>query len=177
MKQKLFSILLITLMLSSLVTAQSTEEVPRQGITPDMKFRYALKTGYEFAEGLVYRIRNRQAEHHLIKAERRLAELRDMPDDLKEDYAEELMEEYEEELTEAENLGYLVSDLARRKMFQEKLELATQHHLDVLEDVLEKVPVQARNGIQNAIQKSEQAREKATERIRKINDAINELEE
>lgn len=110
----------------------------------------------------------KKAELYLKFAERRLSESLGTLDDDNEK-TKELLEEYEMNLEKANDISK-VAQLAGKNISKitEAISIATLMHLDILEDVLERVPEQAKQSIQRAINSSKKGNKEALNVLEKI---------
>ena len=175
---KAISLLIISVFLFSLgtgVLAQETE-LPSPGLLPDSPF-YFLET---IAEEIVTFFTFgdlKKAERYAILAAERLAEVQAVVEKGKPEFAEKTLARYENQLN---------NSIARAKKAQvkgqsvEKVMIrvgqATSKHLEVLAQVYEKVPEQAKPAIEKAMKASVKGHEKAVE-VLKAQDALGEIPE
>ena len=175
---KATSLLIILIFLFSLgagVLAQETE-LPDPGLTPDSPF-YFLETiieeiGTFFTFGDL-----KKAERYATLAAERLAEAKAVVNKGKPELAEKTLERYRMQLQ---------NSMARAKKAQAKgqsteqvmarIGKATSKHLEVLAEVYEKVPEEAKAAIENAMKASVKRHEKAVE-VLKAQDALGEVPE
>ena len=175
---KTISLLITLALLFSLgpaVLAQETE-LPDPGLTPDSPF-YFLETiieeiGTFFTFGDL-----KKAERHAVLAAERLAEAQAVVNKGKPELAEKTLERYRMQLQ---------NSIARAEKAQAKgkntekvmarVGKATSIHLEVLAEVYEKVPEEAKPAIENAMKASLKGHKKAVE-ILKTQDALGEVPE
>ena len=178
---KAISLLIISVFLFSLgtgVLAQETE-LPSPGLTPDSPFYFlemiAEEIGTFFTFGDL-----KKAERHTILAAERLAEARAVVEKGKPELAEKTLERYRIQLqnsvaraekaqTKGENTEKVMEVMTR-------VGQATTKHLEVLAEVYEKVPEQAKTAIENAMKTSVKGHEKAVEAL-KAQNALGEVPE
>lgn len=139
--------------------------LPPAGITPD-SWMYRFKRVYEWMDLFFTFDDLKRAEKHLKYAELRLAETKEMIEKGKPEFVDQLVEEYEADLERAN----LISRLAYRNVTEltELIAVSTSIHTDLLEELLEKTPVQARPAIQRAIISSKRGNMKALEVLEEI---------
>jgi len=178
---KTISLLIISVFLFSLgtgVLAQETE-LPGPGLTPDSPF-YFLETiiekiGTFFTFGDL-----KKAERHAALAAERLAEARTVVEKGKPEFAEKILERYRMQLQNS--IARAEKAQAKGKNTEKVMEVlarvgkATSVHLEVLAEVYEKVPEQAKTAIENAMKASVKGHEKAVEAL-KAQDALGEVPE
>ncbi|GAH70340.1 unnamed protein product, partial [marine sediment metagenome] len=168
---KAISLLIISAFLFSLgtgVLAQETE-LPSPGLTPDSPFYFleiiAEGIGTFFTFGDL-----KKAERHATLAAERLAEAQAVVEKGKPELAEKTLQRYENQLN---------NSIARAKKAQAKgqnteqvmarVGKATSVHLEILAEVYEKVPEQAKPAIENAMKASVKGHEKAVEALKAQN--------
>jgi hypothetical protein len=164
---KAIPIILLALMLTPLnVTGQ--EALPDPGITPDSMF-YGLEKAFEKVQLTLARDEVSKARLRLELANERIAEGKSMVEKGKPEYLPDLVEEYEENLGKSQELA----EAARAKgkqtfVVDELVAQATSVHVEVLEDVLEKVPEQAKPAIEKAITSSARGQEESLVRLGEV---------
>ena len=175
---KTISLLIISVFLFSLgagVFAQETE-LPDPGLTPDSPF-YFLETIAE-AIGTFFTFGDlKKAERYATLAAERLAEAQAVVEKGKPELVEKTLQRYEKQLN---------NSIARAKKAQAKNQnteqvmlrvgKATSKHLEVLAEVYEKVPEQAKSAIENAMKASVKGHERAVEAL-KAQNALGEIPE
>ena len=175
---KTISLLIISVFLFSLgagVFAQETE-LPDPGLTPDSPF-YFLETIAE-AIGTFFTFGDlKKAERYATLAAERLAEAQAVVEKGKPELVEKTLQRYEKQLN---------NSIARAKKAQAKNQnteqvmlrvgKATSKHLEVLAEVYEKVPEEAKPAIENAMKASVKGHKKAVEAL-KAQDALGEVPE
>ncbi len=82
------------------------------------------------------------------------------------DRAAEAAEDYDQEMQELSRLGQQVSDAAQRRQVEEVVARATQHHQDVLQRVMDRVPAQAQDAIARAMNASSRGHATAVQQLR-----------
>lgn len=165
---KTMVVLVISLLLVAAVPAIAQEqELTSPGITPD-SWLYGLSRGIERLQLILTWDRTEKAKLHLGFAEKRLAELKAMIERGKPEFVQMLVKDHDAELNETESevnaeegIGRDVTALA------EHVSNATYRHILVLEDVLERVPDNAKQAIEHAINASSKGHERAMKRIEK----------
>lgn len=147
------------------ISADFEEDLPTPGILPDSPF-YGLKRAFE-GIGNVFTFGNeRKAERAIKLSEKRLSEARASVEEEKHELSERLMEDYEKNLMKAEEIVERAQERGRNMtQVRERVAKATSRHIEVLENVLEKVPEQAKPAIQRALESSKRGQEEALDRI------------
>jgi tetratricopeptide (TPR) repeat protein len=163
----IFSLLLAVLVLAVPVKAQPEAELPSPGLTPDSAF-YFLEGFFEevgtfFTFGDVAK-----AERYAKLAAERIAEAKAVVDKGKPEAAEKALIRYRDQLEKS----LAKADQARAKgksisRVTEIVSQATAKHLTVLEEVLERVPEQAKLAILRAREVSKTGQIKALEKLAK----------
>lgn len=136
-------------------------ELPDAGSTPD-SFMYGF---HRFLEGVDFAFtfdEVARAEKHVRAAEMRLAEARAMAEQGKPEFVDGLLEEYEDNIDRANRIAQLAQGLRTDAAnVTELVAAATSMHRDVLSEVLERVPEQARPAVQRAMNSSERENQEA----------------
>ena len=161
----------ISLLLLIVPIAVAQENLPDPGILPDSAL-YGLKKAAE-AVGTFFTFgQEKKADRMLSLAEKRLAEAEAVGKEGKKTAADKAIKGYEKAI---ENAQGHAQNAERKADVLEKIALATSRHLSVLDNVIDKVPEQAKeaimkakevsmNGQKNALRAlSEDKPEKATE--------------
>jgi len=126
------------------VNAQAV--LPDPGTLPDnpfygfKKFFESIGTAFTFGD-------DAKAERSVSLAETRLAEAKSMAEMGKPEFLDGLLAEYRAEISNANRLAATVEDEERKQVLAEEIAVSTSHHLDVLDEVKEKVPEQAKVAI------------------------------
>jgi len=161
-------ILIISLLLSSSAFANEKEGLPDPGITPDNPF-YFIKGWVEKAQILFAFSPDEKAILSIKFAERRLAEAKAMERKDKPEFIKDLVTEHNKHVKNAErNMDRVKSRDRDTKKALEKVATATSKHTAVLQELLNKVPLQAQHAIEHAIEVSQHGRETALENLEKI---------
>ena len=168
-------ILLITLLIlisfTVGVSAQDTD-LPEPGLTPDSPFYFleiiAENVGTFFTFGDL-----KKAERYTVLATERLAEAKAVIEKGKPELVEKTMERYENQLNKsiarAEKAMEKDKNTEKATEFVAKIGKTTYTHLDVLAEVYEKVPEEAKPAIENAMKASVKRHEKVVEALRAKN--------
>ena len=171
---KAISLLITSAFLFSLgtgVLAQETE-LPKAGLTPDSLF-YVLEwisegIGTFFTFGDL-----KKAERYAALAAERLAEVQAMSEKGKHKFVEKTLQRYENQLNNS--IARAEKAQAKGQNIEKVMEVvvrvgqATLKHLEVLAQVYEKVPEQAKPAIENAMKASIRGHEKAVEALKAQN--------
>jgi len=135
--------------------------LPAAGITPD-SWIYGFKRFFEGIDLFFTFDDVEKAEKYLKYAELRLAEAKEMAEKGKSEFVDDLIEEYEDNLEKTNEISKTAQQLGKNvTKVTELVAVATSIHVDVLENVLEKVPEQAKPSIQRAITSSKRGNEEA----------------
>ena len=178
---KTISLLITLIFLFSLgapVLAQETE-LPDPGLTPDSPF-YFLET---IAEEIVTFFTFgdlKKAERYAALAAERLAEAKAVVEKGKPELAEKTLKRYERQLNKS--IARAEKAMTKGQSAEKVMEVvarvgkATSKHLEVLAEVYEKVPEQAKSAIENAMKVSVKGHKKAVEAL-KAKDALGDVPE
>jgi len=168
MKKEMLAIVLIatvTFGLSGFVVAQTNDNLPPAGILPDNPF-YGFKGFFEGLQLFLTFNPEGKANLHLQFAEQRLAELNQSIAENKLQNVQSLEKNYENELQGASRETNNTQALGRNATaLAEHVAEETFKHTLVLEDLLNKVPAQAKVHIENAINTSEKGHDEAVQSI------------
>ena len=141
--------------------------LPVPGITPD-SWMYGFKRFVEGANLFFTFDEVAKAEKHAELAVLLLAEAMEMTERGKPEFLNDLINDYEQSLTQSNKLAETAQQAGRNiTTVREVVAIATSIHVDVLEDMLQSVPEQAKPSIQKAVEISKQNND----------DALNMLEE
>jgi len=141
--------------------------LPAAGITPD-SWTYGFKRFFEDIDLFFTFDDVVKAEKHGKYAELRLAEAKEMIEKGKPEFVDDLIEEYEDNLEKANEISKIAQRVGKNvTKVTEVVAVATSIHMDVLENVLEKVPEQAKPSIQRAITSSKRGNEEALKVLEK----------
>jgi hypothetical protein len=166
MNKKLLVLGFVVLVLAGFCLAQQ-EDIPSAGITPGNLF-YGLDRAAESIQLAFTRNELKRAELHLKFAGERLAEMNKLVEKNKTKHIEKLLSDQEEELADAEaEIEKAVSKGQNATLVAEHVAEMTYKHVLVLQQVLDKVPEQARMSIQKAIDASIARNENAASTIEK----------
>jgi formate dehydrogenase maturation protein FdhE len=161
--KKIATILMVMILMPFNVMAQ--EENTDPGITPDSIF-YGLDKAFEKVQLALEKDEIAKAKLHLEFANERVAEARSMADSDKLEYIPDLAEQYRTNIDAYQVLVETAQDLGQDTSdVDELVATATSIHIAVLEEVLEKVPEQAKPAIRNAINQSEVEQEESLNRL------------
>ena len=178
---KAISLIITLLFLSSLgtgVLSQETE-LPDPGLTPDSPF-YFLETIAE-AIGTFFTFGDlKKAERHAALAAERLSEARAVVEKGKPEFAEKTLERYEMQLEKS--MAMAEKAMTKEKDAEKAMEIVakagktTSRHLEVLAEVYEKVPEEAKPAVENAMKASVKEHEKAVVAL-KAKNALGDVQE
>ncbi len=164
--KKIIGLLIALLLVVNAVPVFAQEET-EAGTGPDSAL-YGLDRAFERISLALTFDRAKKAEKRLQIASERIAELREMVNKGKPEFAGRLTNDHAKGIDEAEE--DIEAAKAQGKNVTRVSQIvaeATSKHIDVLTALLDKVPEQARAGIQNAIEKSSRGRERALANIQK----------
>ncbi len=178
---KAISILITSVVLLSFGTgslAQETE-LPDPGLTPDSLF-YFLETAIE-GVGTFFTFGDlKKAERYAALAAERLAEAKAVVEKGKPELAEKTLERYEMQLNKS--IARAEKAMAENKSVEKVMEImskagkTTSVHLNILAEIYEKAPEQAKSAIENAMKVSVKGHGKAVEAL-KTQNALGEVPE
>jgi hypothetical protein len=163
-KKIAISILIMPFLFVGLAQAQ-TNDLPDPGILPDNPF-YFLKSWSEGIGTFFTFDEVRKAERFLDLSEKRLAEAKALVEKGSMDHATRAIERYEEQLEQAMQRA----ESGKEKGMDtdevlERISERTLKHQEVLADVYERVPEEAREGIKRAMENSMREHEEALQAI------------
>jgi len=175
-KTVLITILSFLLLSFGMQVSAQESELPSPGLLPDSPFYFleiiteGIGTFFTFGD-------LKKAERHAVLAAERLAEAKAVVEKGKPEFVEKTLARYENQLN---------NSIARAKKAQAKdqnveevmtrVGEATSKHLEILAQVYEKVPEQAKSAIESAMKASLKGHEKAVE-VLKAKDALGEVPE
>ena len=152
MRKIIVSILFLGLAFGFLAQATATSSLPNVIITPDSPF-YFIKSWEESIQTFFTFGAENKAKQYFHLAEVRFAEYQKMIEKGKTEIAQKTLDKYQSQLNRAldktkelQNNGVNVTDLSQR------IQDAVSGHISVLQENLQTVPEQAKNGIENAIE-------------------------
>ena len=151
MRKKLTLILIISVFLFTGTVGASQHGLPNPGLLPGSPF-YFLDTLFENI-GTFFTFKDKtKAERFLSLAEERLAEAKKLAEQGKSNLAEKTVEKYQklidDALAKAQGSGTEKDDML------EKIAEATASHQNILTDISENIPEQAKEAVPNATEKS-----------------------
>ena len=178
--QKIFLLVVVLFFLVAApgVLAQDSD-LPSPGVTPDSPF-YFLETITE-AIGTFFTFGDlKKAERHAVLAAERLAEAKAVAEKGKSELAEKTLQRYEDQLNNsiarAEKAQVKGENTEKVTEVMTRVGQATSKHLEVLAEVYEKVPEQAKPVIEQAMKVSVKGHKKAVE-VLKAQNALGEVPE
>lgn len=142
-----FAVLLVT----SLVGAHSVHgsELPAEKAKPGT-FNYGVMKAQESISLALTFNKKEKAKKHLKFAERRLVEAENAADEGEKEKAGELVKNYQKQLGKAQEIKSQLSESEREEV-QEEINQSSKASIEVLEDLSDRVPEQAKAGIQQAL--------------------------
>jgi len=154
------------------------ERVPEQAKPSIQRAITSSKRGNEEAlNNLEKNQPEKSAKIHLIVAEKRLVRAQEKVEEGEFEEVEDIIEEYEEKMSEASRTAEVAKGLGNNTTDVEQvIAEATSKHLEILREVYDKVPEQAKKGIEKAMSVSDNGREKAVESL-KEKDVLNGIPE
>ncbi len=154
------------------------EKVPEQAKLPIQRAINSSKRGNEEALNALEKTQpEKAAEINFRIAEKRLNQAREKAEKGEVDDVDELIEEYEERMNKSSEVAEKARGLGNNTTKVEQvIAEATSTHLEILSEVHEKVPEQAKESIEKAMDVSANGREKAVEAL-KEKDALNGISE
>ena len=171
-KTALFLITLSFIFAAGLAKA-ADNDTPR--ILPDSSF-YFLKIWTEKIDTLFTFGNINKAKKALELAEERTKELKALIDKKKDGFVDKTSQDYKEKLERAKNYLEKAKGEGRNvKKLSEELETKTSKHITILQQVLEKVPEQAKDAIEHAIEASQKGLERAKEELEQTKEKKEEL--
>lgn len=154
------------------------EKVPEQAKTAITKALEVSQKGHDNALRALARERAQKAtELNLKTAEAKLNKANKKADEGETEEAEEAVEEFENQQKLGEEISQIAQGLGEDTTTIEQLVgKATSHHLEILAEIYEKVPEQAKSAIEKAMTTSIKGHEKVVEALQK-KDAIDNVPE
>jgi hypothetical protein len=142
--------------------------LPAAGITPD-SWMYGFKKFFEGVDLFFTFDDVAKAEKYVRYAELRLAEAKEMAEKGKPEFVDDLLKEYKDNLERGNEILKIAQQVGKNvTKVAELVAVATSIHVDVLENVLQKVPEQAKPAIERAINSSKRGNEEALNVLEKI---------
>ena len=151
----------ITVTPTPTITVPGTIRLPIPGILPDSPW-YGFKKRFERMGTFLTFGDEAKMQRNIDLAETRLAEAIAMSEQGKP--VESLMIEYNNRITEANRFGSMI-DGGTRERAMERMAIATNRHLAIMERVRQQVPEQARQGIDRAINASTMRNQQVLENL------------
>ncbi len=174
MKHKKITVLIVLLLMFTFganVLAQGSE-LPKAGLTPDSPFYFLEKISEDIRTFFTFGDL-KKAERYAALAAERLAEAKAVVEKGKPELAEKTMVRYEKQLNNS--IARAKKAILKAKSVEKALEVmtkvgkATSKHLEVLAEVYEKVPEQAKPAIEKAMKASLKGHEKAVAVLKEKN--------
>ena len=162
MKNTLVYAVLFLLATSPVVVAEN--HLPDPGILPDSPF-YGLKKAFE-SVGTAFTFGDEAKIVRSMKlAEKRLAEVEAISTKGKPEFADKLLKDYEDEIKKAQSRASRASVATDREALLALVSESTSRQLGVLDEVLQRVPEQARASIIAAKERSMEGNVRAIEAL------------
>jgi serine protease AprX len=140
----------------------------KPGITPD-SWLYGFKKFFENVDMFLTFDEVERAEKYVQYAELRLVETKEMIEKGKPEFVDDLLNEYEVNLEKGNKISKHAHQTGKNiEKLTELIAVTTSVHIDVLEDVLQKVPEQAKPAIEKAIGFSKKGNEEALDVLEKV---------
>ncbi|MBS3748697.1 MAG: hypothetical protein KGY67_03255 [Candidatus Thermoplasmatota archaeon] len=144
------------------------QELPAPGSTPD-SWTYGFKRFRENINLFFTFDKKEKAEKQARLAELRLAEVKEMVSKGKTEYITDLISDYEKNIEESTKLTEIAQQMGENTTkIRELVAIATSQHVSILEEILQRVPEQAKSSIQHAINASEQENERSLSALASI---------
>ncbi len=144
------------------------KKCPEADLTPD-SFWYRFK---RFKEGIVLRFTFNEEKKvmRLIQySEERLAETAKLIEENKTEFIDDLIEDYDKKIEEVNKISELAREQRKNTSnIDEVVAEATSMHVDILKEILKKIPEQAKPAIQKAINFSNKGNKKALNSLEKV---------
>ncbi len=185
MKKTIFLLVVLAFLFAG-CKVMAEEKLPDSGTLPDNMF-YFLKSWKESIQIFFTFGAENKAKQFLHLAEVRLAEYQKMIEKGKTEIAQKTLDKYEKQLNRAlEKTGEAKGQGKDVEKLKEEVSEKILKHQEVLIEVLNKVPEEARKGIENAIEVSQKRFENAIQAVtgekkeelqRKVEEVRTEIEE
>ena len=165
---KVIAIALVLALFASVAVAQPNTSSVDPGITPDSPF-YFFKVIVEKVKLFVIVDPAKKADLLAELINTKLAEAQAMFEEGKVEDAQEALELYQEYVDEmTEVVGETTKNGKDLSKVIERVKEAHENHVEVLTELLEKVPDQAKDAIEHALEVSQRGQEVCIERLEKI---------
>lgn len=166
MKKTLFTVAFALLAISMISTVSASNHLGLT-VTPDHPM-YDVKTSVESQVESLAPNDTAIAEAKIEQAEKRLSEMKVMANQNKTNYVNITSGNYSEEMSTLQGFSENISDQNQSRKINELIANATMNHVEVLSQVYEKVPEQAKKGIGRALNQSVKGHEAAMNNLRQL---------
>lgn len=169
MNKIIITLITFSLFFSTVALAKDFS-LPEAGLTPDSSF-YFLKSWKENVQTFFTFNAKQKAKQYLHLAGVRLAEYQKMLEKNKTEIAEKTLTKYQNQLNRALSKVEEIKEKGTLRQAQGKEDLIQQiqqvvsRHLEILQENLQRVPEQAKEGIENAIKNSQKNLEKVCAQV------------
>ena len=172
MKNLVISILLLIMLVA--VAPASVSAQTNTGPTPG-SFWYGITTTFENVNLFFTFNSEKKAEKALGYAERRLAQAKAAAESENSKAVKTALADYEAKINLATESSKKIEDNERAEKLLTSIADNTAKHQEVLSDVLEKIPEEAREAITKAIEASKRGQEEATRQVIELKGEIEQL--
>ena len=172
MQKIFFSILILSFLIVGTGVLAQNDELPSPGITPDSPFYFLERIVEEISTFFIFGDL-KKAERHALLAAERLAEAQAIAEKGKPELIEKTSARYENQLEKS--MARIERAIRKGENTEKIMEVldrvgqATSKHLEVLAEVYEKAPEQAKPAVENAMKVSVKRHEKAVEVLKAKN--------
>jgi len=179
MQKIFFSILILSFLIVGTGVLAQNDELPSPGITPDSPFYFLERIVEKISTFFIFGDL-KKAERHALLAAERLAEAQAIAEKGKPELIEKTSARYENQLEKS--MARIERAIRKGENTEKIMEVldrvgqATSKHLEVLAEVYEKAPEQAKPAVENAMKVSVKRHEKAVE-VLKAKNALGEITE
>lgn len=171
----LLSISLLVMTIPS-IYAQSTDDLPEPGTTPD-SFAYGFKKAFEGLDLAFTFNQNDKVAKHLKFAELRLSEAKAVVQKGMPELVDDLTKDYEKQVSNAKQIANSASEAVDKAALTETITSASSKHVEVLTNLKDTLPEQAQLRIQVIIDNSKKAIGIAMKELSNRADAMAKSEE
>lgn len=168
MKKTILLMALALVLISAISYAQTTdvnETLPSVIVLPDSPI-YPIKLATETVVEVFKFTPLDKAKYHLELAQKRLAELEQLPQEKRAKFQEKLLERYDQRMLKLNETIIKIQNTQDKRDIEDKFANATQKHLLILQRVKLSAPIQAQKGLDIAISNAQNLTIKIQERIR-----------
>jgi len=178
MKMKIriaFSIILISIVFPAFVIGQGSVDLPKPGLTPDSPF-YFFDTAFEKVNLFFTFNPERKAQKALSYANERLAEVEVVANKSKSKAVAIAMANYQEKVSLAKTESKKIKDKEKIEDLLSTIVDNTSKHQEILAELYNKVPEEAKEAIEKAIEISIKSQEEALKEIQALKKTVEELQ-